>query len=135
MGKGRDLSIFTDEVVDQIFARDKGKCAKCGRKWDRDYGRGELGGWDMQHRMARGMGGGRRNPVLGSVTNGIVLCRGCHNDVERKFRVDGFSLGFVISRNGIRTPDEVPIRHAAHGWVLLTQEGGVVRCQDPTTTD
>lgn len=128
---GKDLSVFTPAVVDLIFARDNGRCAKCGRKWDRDYGRAALGGWDMQHRMARGQGGSRKNPAAGDVSAGIILCRTCHHDVEVKHRVDGFAQGFAISRIGIRMPWEVPIRHAVHGWCRLTQEGGHEPCVPP----
>lgn len=128
---GKDLSVFTAEVVDQVFARDHGCCAKCGRQWDRDYGRGQLGGWDMQHRMARGKGGSKKNAAVGDVSAAIILCRTCHHDIEVKHRVDAFAQGFAVSRIGIRQPWEVPIKHAVHGWCLLTRSGGVEKCDPP----
>lgn len=124
----RDLSVFTPEVVDRVFERDFSSCAKCARVWDRDYHRGTPWGWDMQHRMARGSGGARNDPTVGDVSNAIIMCRGCHHDVEVKFRDEGFTLGFVISRLGIWQPWDVPIRHAAHGWCRLTKEGGIEEC-------
>ena len=130
MSKGPDLSVFTPAVVDAIFKRDHGRCAKCRRQWDRDYKRGELGGWDMQHRMARGSGGSRKNPAVGDVSNGIILCRSCHREVENR-TVDSWAEGFAMSRLGITQPWEKPIKHAVHGWVRLTQEGDVERCSPP----
>lgn len=123
--------MFTDAVIDLVFKRDHGKCAKCGRQWDRDYGRNELGGWDMQHRMARGKGGSKNNPAVGDVSNAVILCKTCHHEVEVKFRNDGFEQGFCVSRIGIRQPWEVAIRHAVHGWCLLTQAGGVEKVDPP----
>lgn len=120
----KDLSVFTPAVAALIFKRDHGCCAKCGRKWSLlDGMRGQLGGWDMQHRMARGQGGSKKNPAVGDVSNGVILCRICHIEVEGKWRTVAWALGFAISRIGIRQPWEEPIRHALHGWVLLTQDG------------
>lgn len=127
----KDLSVFADEVVDQVFVRDHGCCAKCGRQWDRDYGRGKLGGWDMQHRYARGSGGSKKNSDVGNVSAAVILCRPCHHDVEVKNRVDAFVKGFAISRIGIRKPWEVEILHAVHGWCKLTRDGGVEKCAPP----
>ncbi|UOR02019.1 hypothetical protein MUN77_01415 [Leucobacter allii] len=127
----RDLSIFTPTVVDAVFERDKGRCAKCGRQWHRHSKRGELGGWDMQHRMARGSGGSKNNPAVGDVSNAIIVCRLCHLEIEGRWRTDAWFFGFAISRIGIRNPWDVPIRHAVHGWVRLTQEGGFEKCDPP----
>ena len=130
-GKGPDLSVFTETVVAKVFRRDRGRCANCSRQWERHQDRGEPWGWDMQHRMARGQGGARRNPAIGDVANAVILCRSCHDRFEKRERALGFDLGFVISRNGIRQPWEVPIRHAVHGWCRLTQKGGHEACEPP----
>lgn len=123
--------MFTPETVDLVFARDNGRCAKCGRRWNRYSRRGELGGWDMQHRQARGQGGARRNAAIGNVANAVILCRGCHDWVEKVCRALGFAHGFAISRNGIQKPWDVAIKHAVHGWCRLTQDGGIERANGP----
>lgn len=132
MGKGRDLGAFTDDVVDQIFRRDKNRCARCRREHDRRHGRGLL--WSIHHRAPRGAGGSRKVAWIGDVSNGVILCGhgtiGCHKDVE-KFRLDSRVLGFIVSRIGIRKSHEIPIRHAVHGWCRLTQEGGHEPCDPP----
>ena len=120
----KDLSVFTDEAVDAIFERDDDRCAKCGMQWDRDYGRSVL--WSIHHRKARGSGGSKKNPTIGDVSNGIIACGhgtiGCHRAIET-FRADSMRDGFLVSRNGVRHAWEVPIKHAVHGWCLLTRDG------------
>lgn len=120
----RDLSVFTPAVVDAVFDRDDSRCAFCGMQWDRLYGRGEL--WSVHHRAPRQSGGAKKNPDIGDVSNAVILCGhgtiGCHRNVET-FRNDSFKLGFLVSAIGIRKPWEVPIRHAVHGWCLLTRDG------------
>ncbi len=124
---------FSPEVVQVIWERDRGCCAKCGRRL-REYMRGQLGpigGWSVQHREARGAGGvGRKGarPWLTRASNGVLLCgdgtTGCHGDVETRERAAARELGFVVSATGIRRPASVPILHALYGWVLLDDEGG-----------
>lgn len=132
MGRAADAGKFTAEVVDQVFARDGGRCASCGRGHDRKNGRGLV--WSIHHREPRGSGGARHAPHIGAVENAIILCghgtAGCHSVVER-FRADGIKYGYLISRNGILRAAEVPIRHKVHGWCLLTAEGGAEPCDPP----
>ena len=128
----KDLSVFADEVVDQVFVRDHGCCAKCGHQWDRYSGRGLL--WSVHHRAARSMGGAKKSSTVGDVSNALIVCGhgtiGCHRDIET-FKTDSFVNGFIVSVIGIRKPWEVPIKHAVHGWCKLTRDGGVEKCAPP----
>lgn len=82
------------------------------------------GAGQIQHRVARGMGGSR-NPVLGSAVNGVLLCgtpaSGCHGRAEareREFHAQGFWLWQY------EDPAGVPIM--LHGGVMvwLAADGG-----------
>ncbi|MCC2030641.1 hypothetical protein [Microbacterium allomyrinae] len=124
---------FSPDVVELIWIRDGGACVDCGMPQVRER-RGEaFGGWSIQHREARGAGGTskgavRKNarPWLVLASNGAVMCgtgvTGCHGRAETKDRRRAFDLGFAV-RPGVRRPAEMPIRHALHGWVTLTDDG------------
>lgn len=134
---------FPADVVTLIWIRDQGSCAMCGRallatrRGLPDY----EGGWSVQHREARGKGGAPRKhgrdvrPWLTRASNGVLMCgdgvTGCHGDVETRNRAGGFALGFVVSAIGVRRPASVPIKHALHGWVTLTDAGGFEPAEAP----
>ncbi|CAH0253756.1 hypothetical protein [Microbacterium sp. Bi128] len=126
---------FPDAVVDLIWERDRGCCALCGvgLVWER---RGEpFGGWSVQHREARKQGGAKGRPWVARAANGVVLCgtgtTGCHGDVEHHSDNVKPVWGFSVSALGIRRPVEVPLRHAALGWVLLNDAGGWEPVDEP----
>lgn len=125
---------FPPDVVDTIWDRDKGRCAMCGKRLDRERrgAPGHAGGWSIQHREARGKGGVKRKnarPWLTLASNGVLMCgdgvSGCHGDVETKHREWARAFGFVVSALRVFRPAEVPIKHAVYGWVLLLDDGTV----------
>lgn len=114
---------FSASVVDLVRARDRDGCAWCGSQI---YGERGLA-WSVHHRKPRGMGG-TKDPAISSPANGVLLCgsgtTGCHGEVEAN-RENAVVEGFLISRNGVQKPSEVPIEHATHGYVYLDDDGGV----------
>lgn len=112
---------FTADVVELIWERDRGACARCGRGLVRSR-RGE--DWAVHHREPRGRGGaGRKRWWVNLPCNGVLLCTECHVEVEKK-RAEAVEAGFIVSALGIVRPHRVPIIHATHGRVWLDSRGG-----------
>ncbi|MFI2663214.1 hypothetical protein [Micromonospora carbonacea] len=107
------------DVVAAVFARDGGRCVRCGGVLTGARGIG----WSVQHRRARGAGGTSR-PDTNQPHNLIVLCgsatTGCHLHVEQ-FRVEAREFGWAIRQSD--DPALIPVLHAVHGWVLITADG------------
>lgn len=112
---------FPDDVVDLIWARDKGSCVRCGRGLHRsDRGMS----WAIHHREPRGRGGaGKRRTWVNLPSNGLVLCNVCHEWVEGNRKTAMFD-GFLVSALGIRRPADVPVAHVMFGLVILNDHGG-----------
>lgn len=110
-------------VVEVVIHRDRGQCGWCAERPDGERGEG----WSIHHRLPRGMGGTRRDDV-NSPANLVILCgtgaSGCHGIVESQ-RGTAYDLGFLVRMNGV--PSQVPIQHAVHGLVWLTDDGEAVR--------
>lgn len=111
---------FPSHVVQLIWQRDRGCCARCGRgvSWER---RGD--DWAIHHRSPRGMGSTKR-PWVNRAANGVLLCNACHDQVESE-RAAAKLDGFLVSKFGQVESCETRIRHALYGWVYLDDEGGV----------
>lgn len=113
----------TAETVALLFDRDRGCCARCGDPISGERGRD----WSVQHRRARGAGGTVR-PDTNEPQNLILLCGsatspgGCHLAVESSKKA-ARPHGWAIWLN--EDPAEVPVNHAVHGWVLLTDDGSI----------
>ncbi|MGW9020687.1 HNH endonuclease [Leucobacter chromiiresistens] len=116
-------------MVDTIWRRDRGRCGWCGAPIPQHAERGTL--WHVHHREPRGSGGAHYLEHVGSASNGVLLHAYCHLRQVERFRVDALITGFLVRRNGVSRPHEVPIRHAVHGWCRLTQEGGHEPCDPP----
>jgi len=111
---------FPAAVVDLIWDRDKGSCARCGRGLAR-YRRGS--DWAIHHRRPRGIGGsGKRSPWVNLPANGVCLCTGCHEWVEANRR-DAIAAGWLVSALGTARPTDIPVAHALHGFVRLDDAG------------
>lgn len=114
---------FKPQTVELIWERDRGRCAMCGRPLRREARGFE---WSAHHIQPRGMGGSK-DPVIGSASNGVLLCgsgtTGCHGHVE-SHREDAEKLGYII-RRGVLRPGHVPIKHFLHGVVYLNPDGTV----------
>lgn len=122
---------FSRSTVELIWEREQGRCALCG-----DPVTGERGfDYSVHHRKPKGMGGGKNAPWLGTAANGLLVhghgTDGCHGDIEKN-RTSALYDGFLINRNSIIMPADVPIRHALHGWVLLDEEGWFTSVEDPS---
>lgn len=128
MSKGKDLSVFTPAVIADIWKRDRGRCAWCGKPIPPGAERGW--GWVIHHRQPRGSGGSPKLAYVGYASNGVLLHARCHDHIER-FRAEAFDVGFIVSRIGITRPHEAPIKHAVYGWALLDTEGGYATCEPP----
>lgn len=127
---------FAPAVVDRIWTRDQGCCARCGRALRRE-GRGVE--WSVHHRCPRSTGGTRRLWV-NEAANGVLLCgsatspEGCHNAVESN-RDQGRAQGFLVSANGRLRADEVAVRHVLYGLVLLTDAGWFLTVEQGPTLE
>ncbi len=116
---------FPPRVVDLIWTRDKGCCARCGRGLVRER-RGV--DWAIHHRCPRGAGGaGKKVPWVNQAANGVLLCNDCHTAVERD-RAAARVVGWLISRlSKTARARDIAIPHALHGVVYLDDDGGWTR--------
>ncbi|GAA4626711.1 hypothetical protein GCM10023196_036060 [Actinoallomurus vinaceus] len=103
-----------------VLERDHYSCAHCGRSV-------LYGPYSLQHRVARGMGG-TTDPAINRPSNLVTLCGsatspgGCHLACEERDPAMR-KLGFWVKR-GIN-PADIPVAHAAYGWVFLMDDGTV----------
>lgn len=109
-------------TFDLVMSRDDSSCAFCGCAV---YG--ERGfDFSLHHRRPAGAGGDR-SPEGHAAGNLVLLhghgTSGCHALVESR-RALAQELGFLVRRPML--PATVPLRHAMHGWVLLSDDGQVV---------
>ena len=125
---------FSPAVVERIWTRDQGCCARCGRSLRREARGVE---WSVHHRCPRSSGGTRRSWV-GEAANGVLLCgtgtTGCHGVVERE-REQARADGWLVSANGRLLADEVAVRHVLFGLVLLTDEGWFAPVEEGPTPE
>lgn len=75
---------------------------------------------DPSHRIAKGMGG-TKDPRSNTAANNLHACRADHDLVERD-PAAAYANGWKI-RRGVMNPDDVPVRHWVHGWILLAEDG------------
>lgn len=112
------------DVVEKVWNRDEGRCARCGLPVYGERGTG----WSVQHRRPRRAGGDTR-PETNLPGNLVLLggsaTTGCHQEVE-SHRAQAGITGFILQSTAL--PSQVPIKHAVHGWCLLDDEGGWEPC-------
>lgn len=105
-----------------IYQRDGMRCFRCGRTLAN-------GGYSIQHRRARGMGG-TSDASVHSPANLILLCGSgtteCHGQVEGREADDNVN-GYWL-RAG-QSPESTPVRHAWLGSVLLGEDGSITPYQ------
>lgn len=89
---------FSEETKAAILASTYGLCARCCQQANQAH-----------HRRARGMGG-TRNPLIGQASNGVPLCAGCHEWVERN-RLAAIGCGWIL-----RSADDWPVAWWAQSW-------------------
>jgi 5-methylcytosine-specific restriction endonuclease McrA len=111
---------FPAAIAEKIWRRDRGCCARCALGLLR-YRRGV--DWAIHHRSPRGIGGaGRKNEWKNLPSNGVCLCNGCHEWVE-KHRDEAREQGWLVSRISVARPANIPIPHALLGLARLDDEG------------
>lgn len=97
-----------------VLERDDYRCVSCGLPIMGQQ-------WSLQHRKARGVGGGNEPSNL------IVLCGsatspgGCHLAAEQRL-TESRDLGYWVP--SWQDPRTVPVMHARLGLVYLTDSGG-----------
>lgn len=107
---------FNDGTRLLIIERDGCRCVRCGKDLSR-------GGFNIQHRRARGMGGSRL-ATTASAANGILLCgsgtTGCHGWVEvhrEEARVNGWGV------SQWEEPGDVPVLYPNGRFYRLNDDG------------
>lgn len=92
-----------------IITRDQGLCRRCTT----------ANTADIHHRSPRGMGG---SPAANTLANGVLLCRPCHEHIER-YRSLARMDGWLVPRG--TDPAEVPVTDVWGRRYWLTQTGEV----------
>jgi 5-methylcytosine-specific restriction protein A len=98
-----------------VMARDGGRCRRCGAI-----------GEQIHHRLPRGMGG-TRDKKINSPANLVVLCAGCHREIESD-RLDAYDTGWLV-RRGFNPAEQYVID--ASGRMLMLLDSGVVVTDPP----
>jgi 5-methylcytosine-specific restriction enzyme A len=93
-----------------VWARAGGVCERCGCRSPEQ----------CHHRKPRGAGGSS-DPAINQPPNLLALCSPCHVEVESD-REGSYANGWLVRYRHVSA--EVPVLHAAHGWVRLTEDGG-----------
>lgn len=111
------MSAPSPATLDLVWRRAWSCCERCGIPVLRNRG-----GYSIHHRR-------RRRPEFDGVhaaANLLLLCgsgtTGCHGWVHGH-PLDSRTEGFIVSTYA--EPSSWGVLHAAHGWVLLDNEGGV----------
>jgi hypothetical protein len=89
-----------------VYARSGRVCERCGRSRAHDW----------HHRQNRSQGG------LWCPSNGLHLCRSCHEDIGR-YPAHAMGGGWLLDSHA--TPANAPVRLHLHGWALLNTDGSV----------
>lgn len=102
-----------------VVLRDRNTCRRCGREIDiLDY--------SVHHRQSRGMGGRKSADTKDNL---ITLCgsgtSGCHGYVE-SHREESYANGFLVRRNSVDLPYQVPITDLMGNQFFLTDGGDVI---------
>jgi len=101
-----------------VWARDAGRCRRCGRRGEQTH-----------HRVPRGMGGSSSNVgVAAGPANLVLVCARCHVAIESARMVSGWD-GWIVPRG--HDPAGVPVR-TRDGWRLLDDSGGEAPCDPPS---
>ncbi len=104
-----------------IYERDSYCCALCGLDLQGGYIPASI-----HHRSGRGAGGDRLG-ISARPSNLVLLdgtgTTGCHGRVTAN-PVWAHSLGWIVRRNGIAVPSEVPVLYR-NTWMLLDDLGGI----------
>jgi hypothetical protein len=109
-------STVPSEVKDLLRRRSGGLCevgVKCS---------GRAPGVDPAHREGK-KSGGTSKPWSNLASNLLWSCRACHDEIDNGSPASAERSGLKI-REGVARPWEIPVRHAARGWVLLDDAGG-----------
>lgn len=119
---------------DVVFARDGGRCARCGI----DLTSGSTPHND-HHRQGRGMGGrqGSARSRANLPARRLTLCgsgaTGCHGWVT-EHPAEAERTGMVVRRGGGIDPARVPVL-TWRGWLLLDDDGAAAPCEPPPGGD
>lgn len=113
-------------VVDVVWGRDEGSCARCRTGLSFTL-RGSQ--WSLHHRAPRGMGGTKALWV-NLPANLVLLCgtgvTGCHSWVE-SHRQDARDLGWLVPRNAVFKAEDVPVTYWDGLTYRLDDMGGKCR--------
>lgn len=104
------------DVKDLLKARNDGGCeigVKCA---------GQAAGVDPAHRQGK-KGGGTNQPWSNLASNLLWACRNCHDEIDNVSPADAERHGFKV-REGVALPQEIPVKHYEHGWMVLDDDGG-----------
>ena len=103
---------FSPEVKQVVLARSGGHCEvmRLGCRMDTT---------EIHHRVNRGMGGAEPS---GDASAALAVCRPCHDWLGKHPR-QAYELGFLVHRNRVTVPAEVPVRWRCRSWVLLSADG------------
>lgn len=105
------------DVVEQVYERAGYSCEVCTEQV------GDRRGVDhhIHHRRPRGAGGSRRADT-NLPSNLLLLCPGCHQDIE-SHRGVAQSMGWLVVQ-GV-DPASVAVLVQRNRWVYLTADGGI----------
>ena len=109
------------DVVDAVYERAGHSCEVClcavGDRRGEDH--------HIHHRRPRAAGGSKR-PDTNSPANLLLLCPGCHSDIEAN-RTISYAMGWLIRQN--QNPTEVAVLVHRDRWAYLTADARYLRVE------
>lgn len=110
----------SQDVRNLVIARASGRCERCG----------SASGWighQVHHRKPRGLGGSS-SPDINLPSNLLLLCAGCHEEIERLDREVAYGKGWLVHRE--HDPAMQPVLLFGRGRCFLSADGSIAEAPD-----
>lgn len=109
------------QTRDRVFERDGYMCVDCGTPY----------ALSVQHRVNRGMGGGKNTDSMACLVT-MCVTHNCLLEADAAYAETGRRYGWKVHRNRTTKPADVPMYHQPlRTWYLLGDDGSRLTVEAP----